>query len=370
MTAPTIGLVAEQLLQRPPGGIGTYARGLLRALPDHEVQVRPVVARHGAGELQEAGLTDPLMLPLPRSALYESWGRLGRPRVPGDVDLVHATSLAFPWAERRPLVVTVHDLFFRTFPETTTRRGIAFHERGLRHLRHAAIVLCPSEVVAAEVRALPDAPTVVRVTPLGCHLRSPRASDIEAALAALGVRRPYVVSLATREPRKNLDGAVRAFACSRPHIDPATTLVLAGPPGWGEDRVAAAIRDAGIAEQVVQPGFVPDEHKVGLLAGAAALLFPSLAEGFGFPALEAMAVGTPVVTTNGSSLPELVGDAALTADPTDAEAVGAQLARVLTDEGLADDLRTKGLERAATFTWERTAALTAAAYRDALAVQP
>lgn len=368
MTAPTIGLIAEQLLQRPPGGIGTYVRGLLRGLPDRGVRVRPVTARHPRRELEEAGLLDPIVLPLPRPALYESWSRVGRPRIPDGPDLIHATSLAFP-DDRRPLVVTVHDLFFRTYPDSSTTRGIAFHERGLQRLARAAIVLCPSEAVAREIRVLPEAPADVRVTPLGCDLHPPRPADVDAALGALGITSPYVLSLATREPRKNLAGAVRAFAHAYPRIDPATTLVLAGPPGWGEDLVARAIEDTDTGDRVREVGFVPEEHKVGLLGGAAALLFPSLAEGFGFPVLEAMAVGTPVVTSDTSSLPELVGDAALTVDPTDDEAVGTQLARVMTDHVLAADLRERGFERARGFTWERTASLTAAAYRDALGTQ-
>ena len=368
MTAPTIGLIAEQLLQRPPGGIGTYVRGLLGALPDQGVRVRPITARHPRRELDEAGLSDPIVIPLPRSALYESWSRIGRPRIPDGPDLIHATSLAFP-DDQRPLIVTIHDLFFRTFPDTSTPRGIAFHERGLQRLTSAAIVLCPSDAVATEIRTLPGVPSDVRVTPLGCDLHPPRAADIDAAIEDLGIAPPYVLSLATREPRKNLGGAVRAFAHARPAIDPVTTLVLAGPPGWGDDPVARATLDTGTTDHVREVGFVPEEHKAGLLAGAAALLFPSLAEGFGFPALEAMAVGTPVVTSDTSSLPELVGDAALTADPTDHGAVGAQLARVLTDPALATDLRERGLERARGFTWARTAALTAAAYRDALEAQ-
>jgi glycosyltransferase involved in cell wall biosynthesis len=270
MTAPTIGLIAEQLLQRPPGGIGTYVRGLLRALPDQGVRVRPVTARHARHDLEEAGLLDPIVISLPRPALYESWNRVGRPRIPGGPDLIHATSLAFP-DDRRPLVVTVHDLFFRTFPEASTPRGTAFHERGLQRLARATIVLCPSESVAAEIRTL-DAPADVRVTPLGCDLRPPRAADIDAAVGALGITTPYVLSLATREPRKNLDGAVRAFAYARTRLDPVTTLVLAGPAGWGHDPVARAIEDTGMNDHVREVGFVPEEHKVGLLAGASALL--------------------------------------------------------------------------------------------------
>jgi len=236
MTTPVVGLVAEQLFQRPSGGIGTYVRGLLDALPGAGVAVRPVIARHADDEVAAEGLAEPIRLPLPRTALYESWGRLGRPTVAGAVDLVHATSLAYPFAERRPLVVTVHDLLFRTYPEAYTPRGVSFHERGVARLGRAAAVVCPSAWTADQVRALPDAPAMVAVTPLGCDLHPASDAEVEAALAALAVRRPYVLWIGSREPRKNLRGAIEGFAAAaRGGIDPDTTLVLAGPVGWGED---------------------------------------------------------------------------------------------------------------------------------------
>jgi hypothetical protein len=201
MTTPVVGLVAEQLFQRPSGGIGTYVRGLLDALPAAGVTVRPVIARHGDDEVVAERLADPIRMPLPRTALYEGWGRFGRPTIAGAVDVVHATSLAFPSAERRPLVVTVHDLLFRTYPEAYTARGVAFHERGVARLRRAAAVLCPSAWTAEAVRELPHAPATVAVTPLGCDLAPASDAEVDAALSAQGVRRPYVRWIGSREPR-------------------------------------------------------------------------------------------------------------------------------------------------------------------------
>ncbi len=366
MTTPLVGLVAEQLFQRPSGGIGTYVKGLLRTLPAAGVEVRPVVARHGDQELADSDLSGAIRLTLPRTALYEAWGRLGRPTVPGTLDLIHATSLAYPFAERRPIVVTVHDLLFRTFPEAYTARGVAFHERGVAHLGDVDAALCPSASTADSVRALPNAPPIVEVTPLGCDLRAASESQVIEALAALGVRRPYVLWIGSREPRKNLRGVIEAFAsASRGGLDPATRLVLAGPAGWGEDPTDALVAELGLADRIVSPGYVDGPVKAALLTGAAAFLFPSLGEGFGLPVLEAMACGAPVIASDRAALPEVAGDAALLVAP-EAERLGEALGRVLTDPALAHDLRERGLARAAGFTWERTARLTADVYRRVL----
>ena len=364
-----VGIVAEQLFQRPSGGIGTYVRGLIDALPGAGVEVRSIVARHTGAELASAGLDVATALPLPRRILYESWARFGRPRIPVDVDIVHAPSLVFPSADRRPLVVTVHDLLFRSYPDTYTRRGLTFHERALRHLDAAAAVLCPSEATAAEVRELSSAPSILRVVPLGCDLAPATRSDVERTCSELGLIGPYVLWIGSREPRKNLKGAVEGFAVALERgIDPTTTLVLAGPEGWGSDPTDAVVRRLNIGSNVSSIGFVREDRKAALLTGASAFLFPSLGEGFGLPVLEAMACGVPVVASSRPALPEIADDAAILVDPEDPDRLGEQLARVLMDRSLADDLRRRGLERAHGFTWERTAAATAAAYREVIDV--
>jgi alpha-1,3-rhamnosyl/mannosyltransferase len=173
--------------------------------------------------------------------------------------------------------------------------------------------------------------------------------------------------MGTREPRKNLSGAIQGFAAAvRLGIDPETSLVLAGPTGWGDDPVQVLIDRLDLGGRVALPGFVAESSKAALLTGASAFLFPSLGEGFGLPALEAMACGVPVVASDRPSLPEVVGDAGLLVDPEDHDALGSQLARVLTEPGLSDELGRRGSSRAASFTWERTAAETAAVYREVL----
>ena len=146
-------------------------------------------------------------------------------------------------------------------------------------------------------------------------------------------------------------------------------MILAGGKGWGYDTIFKAVEDAGLGGEVLFPGFVPPEDLSLWYGAAAAFAYPSLYEGFGLPVLEALACGAPVVTSNGSSLPEAAGDAALLVDATDAEALAAALARLLTDEALRDELRKRGLVHAARFTEERMGRQMVQVYEQAVSCQ-
>jgi len=174
---------------------------------------------------------------------------------------------------------------------------------------------------------------------------------------------PYLLTVGTLQPRKNVEGVVQAFeALARdgaPH-----QLVVAGARGWRDEALAAKLRRSPAAARVRATGHVDDATLVALYRGAAAFVFPSRGEGFGLPPLEAMACGAPVVCSDRTSLPEVVGDAALLVDPDDAAAVAAALREAL-EPARADELRARGFARAAQFTWERCAEATVAAYRRA-----
>jgi glycosyltransferase involved in cell wall biosynthesis len=228
--------------------------------------------------------------------------------------------------------------------------------------RAARIVTCSEHVRGEVVELLGVDPGRVVVTPLGVHERFRPAPPDEHALARLGVRRPYLLAVATVSPRKNLAAVVRAY--SRIAADhPGLGLVIAGATGWRTEETDRAIRAA--PSGVVTTGFVADEDLVALYNGAACLVFPSLEEGFGLPPLEAMACGTPVVASNTTSIPEVVGDAGLLVHPGDEEAIELAVRRVLEDGGLAEELRKRGLERARGFSWEACARLTVDVYRAA-----
>jgi len=193
--------------------------------------------------------------------------------------------------------------------------------------------------------------------------------EIERVRRRFGIAGPYLVSLSGIEPRKNLPNLVRAFALL-PADGRPTLVVAGGSVEWnpeGRDALRAALSELPwpVAERVVLTGYVGEQDKVALLSGAEALVYPSLYEGFGLPVLEAMACGTPVVTSDRSALPEVAGDAALLVDPGDPAAIASAVERMLDEEVLRRDLRTKGMSRAAGYTWEATARRTAAVLHEA-----
>jgi glycosyltransferase involved in cell wall biosynthesis len=207
----------------------------------------------------------------------------------------------------------------------------------------------------------------IEVVPHGVDARvfHPSSPDeIGRVRRRFGIEGQYVLSLGGIEPRKNLPNLVRAFARLPARARPA--LVLAGGGvEWnpeGRDALQEVMREvrADVGERVVLTGYVQEPDKVALLGGAEALVYPSLYEGFGLPVLEAMACGTPVVTSDLSALPEVAGDAAVLVDPRDPDAIASAIERVLGDEDLRRGLADSGMSRAARFTWEETARRTAA----------
>jgi glycosyltransferase involved in cell wall biosynthesis len=350
----------EQCWHRVPGGTAVAAVELARALKNRDdVSLIGVAAAHRNPPPEP--FTPPIdvkHVPLPRLALYEAWHRLRSPRVEratGEVDLIHATALTIP-PKSKPLVVTVHDLAWLKSPDHFTSRGVRFFNRGLElALRDADLVLCPSEATKRDCLGAGWRPETVRVVPLG--VAAPAATDaaVADARARYVLNKPYVLWTGTVEPRKNLPALLDAWAS----IDSDHDLVLVGPQGWNED-LGGRLNVAGVRRL----GFVPQPDLAPLYAGAAAFCFPSLTEGFGFPVLEAMSQGTPVVTSRGTSTEELAGDAAVLVDPRDTRSIAEGLRAVLEDEALARKLGDAGRERAARYSWATTAEDVANAYAE------
>ncbi|HEX7133448.1 MAG TPA: glycosyltransferase family 1 protein [Iamia sp.] len=360
-----VALTLEQCWHRVPGGTATSILALARALAARDdVEVVGVAARHDGSPPSPWEPPVPVRhLPLPRLALYETWHALRRPlveRATGPVDLVHATAVAVP-GTRAPLVVTIHDLAFLAAPEQATRHGLRFFRRGTELARrHARLVLVPSEATAAECRQAGFDPGRIRIVPWGVDAPVATAADVEAARAAHGLDRPYVLFVGTVEPRKNLPRLVRALAAlDRDDVE----LVLVGAEGWNEDLAALLAALPGRSRTL---GFVPTGDLGPLYAGAAVVAYPSLREGFGLPPLEAMAQGAAVVTSRGTATEEVAGDAAVLVDPTSVDDIAAGLDRVLSDPAGAAALGERARARAAGYTWDRTAELTVAAYREAV----
>lgn len=361
-----VAVTVEQCWHRVPGGTATSTLGTLHALAGrNDLDLVGVAARHGEPPPPAFALPIPVAhLPLPRPLLYETWHALRWPaieRAAGPVDVVHATAVAVP-PTKAPLVMTIHDLAFFADPTQPTKHGLRFFTRGTALARErAALVLVPSEATAAECREHGFDPDRIRLVPWGVDVRPVDEEAVAAARRRHGIDRPYVLFVGTMEPRKNLRGLTEAMVLlAGREID----LVLVGPEGWNTDVASLLGRLDGTGIGVHALGFLAPDQLPPLFAGCAAFCFPSLREGFGMPVLEAMAHGAPVVTSSGTATAEVAGDAALVVDPADHEAIAKALARILDDPALADDLRTRGRARAATYTWERTADLTAAAYAE------
>jgi|SRR5581483_7891394 len=366
MSPLQVAVTLEQCWHAVPGGTARSTIELVRALARRDdVALVGVAARHRHPPPAEwAPPVAVRHLPLPRNLLYETWHAPwwrwpAVERATGPVDVVHATAVAYP-AARAPVVVTVHDLAFLEDARLATRHGHRFFRRGTELARrHARLVMCPSQATLEDCVRAGFAPERLRVVPWGVAPSTVTDGDVARVRAAHGLDGPYVLFSGTVEPRKNLPRLLDAFA--RVDAD-GVRLVLTGPTGWNESITAQL---AALGERARPLGFVERADLDALMSGAAVFCYPSTREGFGLPVLEAMAQGTPVVTSATTSTAEAAGDAAVLVDPSDVDDIAAALQRVLDDDELARRLATAGRERAAQFTWDRTAELVAAVYREA-----
>ncbi len=360
---------------RQGAGIGRYARELVSAIvaaqEEHELLL--MAASAGLGERWEREqerlrnlASHPEHLTLRSLPVTDDWmARIWqRARVPlpaeiilGDVDAFYSPDFVLPPLRKRThALLTVHDLSFLRFPETFTPALRRYLERAVpRSIARADRILADSDATRDDLIQLLDVPPE-RITALysGVSARfSPQSEPGERSALqkryAIG-ERPYILSVGTLQPRKNY---VRLMeACAPLAQEKELDLVIVGQPAWLAEPILAATAEYPF---VKLPGFVDDGDLPALYRQAALFAFPSLYEGFGLPALEAMACGTPVVASSASSLPEVVGDAGLLVDPTDVPGWTTALRRLLEDEGLRGRLRAAGQTQATSFTWEGAA---------------
>ncbi|MGO9855736.1 MAG: glycosyltransferase family 4 protein [Acidimicrobiales bacterium] len=369
---PTVLLVVEQLRRRVPGGIGVHAQGLLGGLaqcssPGEGAEVTLLASRPGGFR---PGTAHPAEDPLARFGRPVLVSRLPGPLVtrawdhgvchaPRGFDVVHSVTLAAPrpWrASGSRLVVTVHDLAWRRCPEATTRRGLRWHEAALGRVRDsAASVVVPSRLVAADLQSFGVDAGRITVVPGGAdHLPDPDAAATDALLGRLAVRGEFLLSVATLEPRKNVDRLVRAFARVRSSLPGPWTLLVVGPTGWGPGPQHPHDTDG-----VVFAGSVPDPVLAELYRRARALAYVPLTEGYGLPPLEAMRFGTPVVASDEVPSVHDLGAVepapAVIVDPLQVEGIAAGLHAVLTDDALRAELAVRGREHARGRSWRAAA---------------
>jgi len=356
-----IGIDASRTVTRQPTGTEHYARGLIRALVElgtpHRLRLY-FNTPPPEGLFPRSEGVEQRVMPWPRLWTHL---RLALELVRHPPDVLFVPSHVLPLVCPVPGVVTVHDLGYLAYPEAHTRFDRWYLDwTTRRHTRVAAHLLADSEATKRDLvrhyGADPQRITVVYpgLDPLFRPVEDPER--LAAVRQRYRLAQAYVIHVGTLQPRKNLlrlleaiDGLPRRLPSGRP----VPQLVLVGKRGWLAEPIVA--RAEGMGERVRLLGHVERADLPALISGARALVMPSLYEGFGFPVLEAMACGTPVVAANTSSLPEVAGDAALLVDPHDAEALAEALARVLTDDALRRTLRRRGLQRARRFTWQAAA---------------
>ncbi|HMC42686.1 MAG TPA: glycosyltransferase family 1 protein [Acidimicrobiales bacterium] len=358
-----------------PAGAGRYTLDLAQALAGRSDVALTLICRRADAERWRS-LGDSVAVlpasPAPRP-LRLAWEQVRLPRLLRSlpIDVHHSPHYTMPEAAGAPRVVTIHDLTFFDHPEWHERAKAAFFRRAIRvAARNADVVVCVSEYTARRLADLHRPAGEVRVVRHGVdhtcfRPEEPGAGADLAVLGQLGIGRPYVAFVGTLEPRKDVPTLVQAFdrvAAARPDL----RLVVAGARGWGAAAVDEAVAAARHRDRVVRLGYVAGGALPALLRQASAVVYPSLEEGFGLPALEALACGAPLVTTSGSAMEEVATGAALLVAPGDAEAMAAAVDSIVRGDAGLHSRRERGLAVAAAHTWASSAEGHVAAYASAL----
>ena len=354
-------------------GIGTHARELTQRLCqrpelDCTLLLYDFLNRRGSRKLLQERIPNAKIVQnpwLPYGVYVELWPHfpwLGWEQVFGiKADISHFFNFIIPPKATGRVINTVHDLVHLNYPETMEKSNLRRLSRNLnRSCRDADLIVTVSWAVRQEMIEKLGLPgDKIRVVPNGVDLT--RFCPEGTRLSQLPEH--YFLYLGTLEPRKNLIGLLHAYKIGKSRFDDCK-LVLGGAKGWEYDAIFDQVKQLGLEEDVIFPGYLPYEHLPALYRGAQAFLFPSFYEGFGIPPLEAMACGVPVITSDCAALTEVTENAAVHIDPNQPEALADAMERILTDSELRTLSIARGLERAKAFTWDRAAEKTAQIYRE------
>jgi glycosyltransferase involved in cell wall biosynthesis len=375
-----VGILAQLLSFREgyrQAGVSRYIEYLLQHLPD--VLDTPDRVSAYAGE----GAKKPVRIEAFPTNVDFKWTRWPTGKIPvrilweqfaapfltafDGMDLVHGPVNIVPLGGRVPSVVTIHDLAFLEYPEQYPPMQQRYLEMMTRaSVRKACRVITVSEYTGLDVAARLGIPSrKIVVVPNGVSAEFyPRqgTGELDEFRDQLNLPDDFLLFVGTLQPRKNLAGLIRAFA-QLPSGE-RLPLYVVGGEGWMYSEIFDEVQRLGIADEVHFPGYAASETLPLWYSAATAFIYPSFYEGFGLPVLEAMACGAPVVTSNRSSLPEVVGDAGVLTNPDDPDDIASALSELLNDSDKRAALSRSGRERASTFTWNRTARETARVYRD------
>jgi glycosyltransferase involved in cell wall biosynthesis len=361
-----IGIDASRSTVAHRTGTETYSLHLIRGLLELDTAHRfrlyfnqaPLPGLFSAAAGAAAGRCEQRVMPFPRLWTH---ARLSAEMLVRPPDVLFVPSHVLPIVHPKRSVVTVHDLGHRFYPEAHTSRQRCYLEWSTRyHVSSAAHLLADSEVTRQDLVRLYGADEArITVVHLGVDpaLETVVDSGERARVRAkYGLADRYLLYVGTLQPRKNLVRLIEAFAeaCTT-GLGADVQLVLAGKQGWLYEEILERGRTLGLGKRVILPGFVPQADLAALYSCASLFVMPSLYEGFCMPVLEAMACGTPVACSTASSLPEVVGDAALLFDPHDVGEMASAILRLLCEDALVRSLIRRGAKQAASFAWPRAA---------------
>jgi glycosyltransferase involved in cell wall biosynthesis len=354
---------------RQRAGIGNYIRRLVGALLQQDKSNQYTLLTSGRATREHSFPLAPnargRSVYIPDRYLNILWYRWRLPLYAtyftGHADIYHGPDFALPPLGKGPKkVVTIHDLAFLDYPEYAVPSLSAYLKKIVLEAVASADVICTvsEEVSRTLIQHFSTPREKLTVIPNGVNPYLRRITDpvlLEATRHKFGLKSPLVFTASTLEPRKNHSGLIKAFYQAQKQKHGPAMLAIAGGKGWLYEETEKLVRDLHLEDNVRFLGRVSDYDLVTLYSLADVFAFPSFAEGFGLPPLEAMACGLPVITSNTTSLPEVVGNAALLVNPHNPEELANAMIRILHDTNLQEDLRQKGYERVKQFTWDAAA---------------
>jgi glycosyltransferase involved in cell wall biosynthesis len=373
-----IGIDVSRTL-REKTGVGYYISNLVEALAsidqDNEYILYPYFWDCFPPEYQKISIPNQTNFRLHRDArsldqIIRVWRSSKPDHVLGPIDVLHSPNMTTPRLKKAKLVVTIHDLSFLVYPNFHTPANLRFSKRQTAlATKYAAKIIAVSHHTKRDLMSYYSIPGeriyVIHEAARKVYYPEKNVDAIQRCLAQLNIYKNFILFVGSLEPRKNVGTLIKAYAEYLKANPDQYLLVITGGRGWLNHDIYALVAELGIDQHVRFLGYIQESDLRCLYSVAKVFVYPSLYEGFGLPPLEAMACGAPVITSHTSSLPEVVGDAAILIDPYNVEELFHAIQIVLLDDDLRLQLRKKSLERAKLFSWTRTAQETLAVYQEA-----